>query len=86
MSDSLLADAVDIRRWLEADASAPYDTRLSRDRSIGRTIEATDDVERVRSWWRQVRDAESPPAGDSDGARLVGFRRLATTGLLLLGV
>jgi hypothetical protein len=81
MSDSLLADAVDIRRWLEEDAGESYDTRLSRDRNIGRTIETNDRLERVRAWWQAVGGA-----GDADaGARLVGLRRVLTGLLVLLG-
>jgi hypothetical protein len=79
----VLADAVDIRRWLRDDRRTPYPERLARDRAIGRELSAQDDVERVRVWWRRVgADAAQAP---SLGARVAAARRLGSAALVVLG-
>jgi len=55
MTNNLLADVVDIRRWLEVDAQTPFDRRVARDREIGRSLDSSDDLKRVLGWWRTVR-------------------------------
>ncbi len=80
-SRSLLALAVEIRQWLDADAVTPESQRLSRDRKIGENIPAQRDAERVLAWWTAVHAA---PSGA--GHRLVLLRRIANAILILLGL
>ncbi|XOV88937.1 MAG: DUF2868 domain-containing protein [Pseudomonadota bacterium] len=79
-SRSLLARTVDIRQWLDADATATEQQRLVRDRKIGEQITAVRDYQRVLAWWQVV--GESP---SGKGARLVRLRRIANALLVLLG-
>lgn len=91
MSNALLADVVDIRRWLEEDGNEPFDARIRRDREIGRTLDAgNDDLAKVLAWWQIVHPVD-PGHGKVDrrktagtGQTIVGFVRLATV-LLLVG-
>ena len=72
-----MAEAVDVRRWLEADVDTSFAERLARDRQIGRSLQSGDDVgrypgsdiERLHRWWLQVRS--EPPAEGSVGTRLL---------------
>jgi hypothetical protein len=81
----VLAAAIDIRRWLDGDRTTPYAERLGRDRAIGRSITAQDDVDRVLAWWSQERaGAHNQAAGD--GARIERLRRFAGAMLVLLGI
>ncbi|MEM8765917.1 MAG: DUF2868 domain-containing protein [Pseudomonadota bacterium] len=82
MTRSLLADVVDIRRWLDDDAEHPFEHRLERDRAIGAALSATAPLDRVRAWWTQV-EAPDPV---SPGLRIANYRRLARLLLWLLGV
>jgi hypothetical protein len=79
----VLADAVDIRRWLRDDRRTAYAERLERDRAIGRELPAQDDVERVLAWWRRVRDDDA--RAPSLGARVAAARRLGSAALVVLG-
>ncbi|MGE0621704.1 MAG: DUF2868 domain-containing protein [Pseudomonadales bacterium] len=84
---NLLADAVDICRWLDADGETPYEARLARDRSIGRELGRADDLTRVLAWWDRLRDHEAGDTGAASlGRRLVALSRLATWLLALLGL
>jgi hypothetical protein len=81
MSNTLLADVVDIRRWLEEDGNEPFDSRIQRDREIGRTLDAgSNDLGKILAWWQIIRQADT----ESPGQRIAGFVRLATV-LLLVG-
>jgi hypothetical protein len=80
----VLADVVDIRRWLRDDRHTPYAERLERDRAIGRGIADDDDVARVLAWWRRVRE-HGAPAEAAIGARVEAARRLGGVALILLG-
>lgn len=84
MPDTLLARSVDILRWLEADADAGFDQRLERDRRIGGALPEGSDLDRVLGWWQQVQpaDGEIPTAG----SRVAALTRIATVGLILLGL
>ncbi len=88
MTNPLLADAVDICRWLDADAQTPYETRLQRDRSIGRTLAVGEPLTRVLAWWERLAAHGNRVSGDetSLGRRLVALSRLATWLLALLGL
>jgi hypothetical protein len=90
----VLAEAVDIRRWLREDRRTPYPERLERDRAIGRELGPRDRVGRVLAWWQRVRpspaDAVRPDSSASGaapglGARVEAARRLAGGGLAVLG-
>jgi hypothetical protein len=82
----VLAAAIDIRRWLDGDRTTPYAERLARDRAIGRTIAARDDVDRVLAWWNRIRADGGGAAGDDHGARIARLRRVAVAALVALGV
>jgi hypothetical protein len=90
----VLAAAIDIRRWLEADRQTPFADRLARDRAIGRAIPAGDDATRVLAWWASLAAARpGVPANELGGASAPGigerverYRRIAILGLLLTGV
>ncbi len=82
MTRSLLADVVDIRRWLDDDAEQPLERRFERDRAIGATLSATAPLDRIRAWWSQVNEPE--PA--SPGMRIANYRRLARLLLWVLGL
>ena len=89
MANSLLAEAVDVRRWLKEDTELPFEQRLHRDRAIGRRLALDEakaapgkEIARVRAWWQEVR----PEAGDGLGDRLVGLVRLGTAVLFTAGV
>ena len=68
----MLATAVDVQRWLAADAETPYEERLSRDRGIGMEIDAADSGQAahriVLDWWVLV---EREANNTGDGARFV---------------
>jgi hypothetical protein len=87
----VLAEAVDIRRWLREDRRTPYAERLERDRAIGRTLTARSDLARVLGWWQRVQGAEIA-ARDGDatapalGARVEAARRLGSAALAILGM
>ncbi len=78
----LLAAAIDIHRWLEADRQTPYEERLARDRELGRSLGAGDARQRVFAWWARVGGAD----GDLPGARVAAGRRLASSLLFGLGL
>jgi hypothetical protein len=83
---SVLAEAVDIRRWLREDRATPDAERLARDRAIGRDLPPRDDLARIRAWWRRVRqDAAAESAQRSLGARVEAARMLGSAGLFLVG-
>lgn len=92
MANTLLANAIDIRRWLEADAESTYEDRVTRDREIGRTLESGNDVDRVLGWWEQVVSRVDPDFSpqqaplQGSGARVAVLARLATTLLTGIGV
>lgn len=83
MVNTLLADTVDIRRWLEADADQAFESRVARDRAIGRDLSSDDEVDRVLTWWRRV-----GPGADrtSTGNRVAVLARLASVLLLVGGI
>ncbi len=82
----MLAEAVDIRRWLRDDRRTPYLERLERDRALGRSLDARSDPERVLGWWRRLREQGAVADEPSLGQRVEAGRRLATAALALLGV
>ncbi|MFW6093887.1 MAG: DUF2868 domain-containing protein [Pseudomonadota bacterium] len=89
----MLAEAVNIRRWLREDRRTPYARRLERDRRIGRELTARDPSRRILGWWRRIRyagdAAEVAPdlAGEHAlGQRVEAGRRLASAALAALGL
>lgn len=74
-STTLFQDAVDVPIWLEADARLPRAERAQRDRDIGRSLSARDDVARVRGWWRNVERTASdfPSTPLEHGRRWIGL-------------
>jgi hypothetical protein len=50
----MLAEALDIRRWLAEDRVTSPTERLDRDRAIGREIPAGAASARVLGWWRRI--------------------------------
>lgn len=86
----MLAETIDIRRWLRDDRRRPHAERVERDRAIGRTLEADDPVARVLGWWQRVNRDElvgrSTPTGEGPGRRVEAGRRVAGAGLALVGV
>ncbi len=82
----MLAEAVDIRRWLRDDRRTPYLERLERDRALGRSLDAGSDAERVLGWWRLLRQQAAAAEEPSLGQRVEAGRRLAAAALALLGV
>ncbi len=81
-STTLFQDAVDVPIWLEADARRPLAERAHRDREIARSLEARDDVARVRGWWRSLEHASS----DFPSAPLEHGRRWIGAALLVIGL
>ncbi len=84
MTHELLARSVDILRRLEEDADTGFDARLTRDREIGRTLTATNDLDRVLAWWQQLGPSEA--AGPSPGNRVAALSKVATLVLILIGL
>ena len=83
----MLAEAVDIRRWLREDHHTPFSERLERDRAIGRELTAADPVARVLAWWTRVAGPdEAAPEARAVGARVVALRRVGSLALLMLGL
>ena len=82
MAEALLAEAVDVRRWLAEDADVPFAERLARDRAVGRSLDAADQLGRIQAWWREVRPGDGSPLG----VRLLGLVRLATVVLFAIGL
>ena len=82
----MLAQAVDVRRWLRDDRQTPFAQRLERDRAIGRALPQRDVVARVLGWWRQVADSDASTGTARAGERVVAGRRLASAALFVLGV
>jgi len=82
----LFCDAIEITHWLEQDRETSYAVRLHRDRSIGRTLSLTDPVQRVRTWWHQVRPGmmDETPVGRF-AQRLDRARRLITLSMAIAG-
>lgn len=79
---ALLARAIDVHAWLEADRTTAIAERDLRDRSIGRQQSQRDDVGRVLNWWAQV----GPQTGaTSAGQRLAAVRRWLALALFGLG-
>lgn len=79
----MLAEAVDIRRWLRDDRATPYRQRLERDRVIGRELDAADALGKVLGWWQRVRNDQS--RAPTLGARVAAARRLGSAALAVLG-
>jgi len=84
-TETMLADIIDIQRWLRDDRGRPFDERLARDRAIGRQLPdaLSDPVRRVLRWWREV---DGRDEGHSLGDRVVEARRLAALLLVIIGV
>lgn len=87
MSRSLLSTAVDILQWLEADAGTPYKVRAERDRAIGKSLDADEQVSaltQVLAWWAAVsnENIDAPQPGE----RLAALISVATGLLVLFGV
>jgi hypothetical protein len=82
----VLAQTVDIRRWLREDRRTPFAQRLERDRGIGRALPQRDPVDRVLAWWQQVGRAGGGAGGPRLGERVVAARRLACAALATLGL
>ncbi|MDZ7686075.1 MAG: hypothetical protein U5O39_14555 [Gammaproteobacteria bacterium] len=78
----LFAAAIDIRQWLETDASRPIRERTSRDREIGREVRADRTADRVLEWWRRV----GTDTSEGEGARLAALVSIANGMLLVAGV
>lgn len=95
MSDTLLATAIDVQRWLREDRETAYAERLRRDRDIGRgqtqagSIGRWSDLKRIVDWWTKVRSVaagNSAAAVTDVGHRVIGLRRVAQVLLTVLGV
>lgn len=86
MSHSLLSTAVNILKWLEADAERPIQARIDRDRRIGKSLQAdAPAANQVLKWWQAI-TADTPAADvPGTGERLVALISLATGILVLLG-
>ena len=80
---SLLATAVDMHQWLEADQSSMQE-RSQRDRALGRDQSSVDDVSRLLNWWAQVAPATDQQA--TRGQRVIKVRRWLSAGLFAVGV
>lgn len=84
----MLADIVNIKQWLSADAERAYGDRVERDAGIGASIETREPAARVLQWWQHV---EPSMAGAQDehntvGARVERARRLSTAVLIAVGI
>lgn len=84
----MLAQAVDLRRWLHDDRRTPFARRLERDRAIGRALPEREPLPRVLGWWQHVRAAQDGEAGNGHtlGERVASGRRLAAAVLAVLGI
>lgn len=78
MPNLLLANAIDIRRWLEEDAEKQYEDRLARDREIGGRLDGTGDLDRVLGWWCEV-----APGADAENVQSTGARAAALTSVFV---
>ena len=81
----LLAQAVEIPAWLEADSGTPYDERLHRDRRIAAGIAGDDPLTRVRGWWAQARQLAPREADIQLASRLARARSIITLVMVILG-
>ena len=77
---TLFEDAIDIPSWLEADRLTPHALRSRRDREIGLKLQDSDNLRRVRGWWRAV-----APKEEGAGARLGRIRAAITAIMAVLG-
>jgi hypothetical protein len=82
---SLLAAAIEIPAWLEADRETPYDERLHRDRAIAGEVKRSDPLLRVREWWRRIHGHAVADSTPTPAARLVRAQRLITVLMGILG-
>lgn len=82
----LLADALDLEDWLNTDRNLAYETRLERDRSIGRTLDEKDPLQRLLMWWRAVSQRSAEEADSPTGMRVVRLRALFSLILSLVGL
>lgn len=82
----LLADAVDLDRWLTRDRELAYERRLERDRRIGIGIASDDPLQRLMQWWQQVSEPSDDVQADLLGMRIVRLKTLLSVGLLLIGL
>lgn len=76
---------VEIRRWLANDRATAHGERLSRDRAIGRSIEAPSPADRVELWWAQIGRAQIDSNTDPDEHRLTSIVIGASFILVVLG-
>jgi len=82
-----LSTAVNILKWLEADAATPYRVRVDRDRAVGRSLQKHDRTptfKQVLAWWQAVK-ADSNAQADAPGDRLAALINLAMGLLVLIG-
>lgn len=79
---TLFEDAIDVPLWLEADRDTPHLDRARRERKISSELSVSDDVARVRGWWRTV----MPETGSGAGSRLDRLRTLLALLMIALGV
>jgi hypothetical protein len=85
-SGSLFHEILDMSAWLEADRDRPYEARLQRDRAIAASLSGSDPVDRLRAWWRVVREESPPAASDAElAARLSRGRTLITLLMVIIG-
>ncbi len=78
----LLAQAIDIQAWLEADRATPHSQRVKRDRTLGQQLPAGDDTARLVAWWHLSGNAQEASAGH----RVVLYRRRIIWGLVVFGL
>jgi hypothetical protein len=81
---TLFEDAIDVPLWLENERLMPYEERVRRDRAIALGIRESDNVARVRAWWRAIaRDGDTRFGARIDRLRTVGTVAMAIAGAVL---
>ena len=78
----ILAQALDLHSWLEADRGTPAVQRAERDRGIGIETPDLSPTERVLYWWSHIDSATAPSAG----VRLVTVRFWLSAALCFVGM
>lgn len=77
----MLAKAIAIHAWLEADQKTPHNQRVRRDRAVGQQFSSHNLRSRVLLWWQTVADEQA----QTQGVRVERARRIISMVLAIAG-